>query len=61
MDEDYYFRIDHELSEDKAFVLIIYDVISNKSPNKFSKILLISRSTILYFIFPIIFKIIFLL
>lgn len=27
MDEDYYFRIDDELSEDKAFVLIIYDII----------------------------------
>ena len=35
MDEDYYFRIDDELSEDKAFVLIIYDIISNKSRNKF--------------------------
>ena len=40
MDEDYYFRIDDELSEDKAFVLIIYDIISNKSRNKFSKLLL---------------------
>ena len=40
MDEDYYFRIDDELSEDRAFVLIIYDIISNKSRNKFSKLLL---------------------
>ena len=40
MDEDYYFRIDDELSEDRVFVLIIYDIISNKSRNKFSKLLL---------------------
>ena len=26
MDEDYYFRIDDELSEDRVFVLIIYDI-----------------------------------
>ena len=41
MDEDYYFKIDEdELSEDRVFVLIIYDIISNKSRNKFSKLLL---------------------
>ena len=41
MDEDYYFRIDEdELSDDRVFVLIIYDIISNKSRNKFSKLLL---------------------
>ena len=40
MDEDYYFKIDEdELSEDRVFVLIIYDIISNKSRNKFSKLL----------------------
>ena len=27
MDEDYYFRIDDELSEDRVFVLIIYDMV----------------------------------
>lgn len=41
MYEDYYFRIDEdELSDDRVFVLIIYDIISNKSRNKFSKLLL---------------------
>lgn len=31
MDEDYYFRIDDELSEDRVFVLIIYMQKHNKN------------------------------
>ena len=45
MDEDYYFRIDEdELSDDRVFVLIIYDIISNKSRNKFSNMVLEFRN-----------------
>lgn len=40
MDEDYYFTIKEEDSDDRVFVLIIYDITNNKNRNKFAKLLL---------------------
>ena len=38
MDEDYYFKIDEdELSEDRVFVLIIYDIMSAKEKEAAAK------------------------
>ena len=36
MDEDYYFSIDDDTINDKVFVLVIYDISSNKCRNKFA-------------------------
>ncbi len=40
MDEDYYFNIDDEITSDKVFVLVIYDISSNKCRTKFANLLL---------------------
>ena len=41
MDEDDYFSIDDDTINDKVFVLVIYDISSNKCRNKFAKLLLV--------------------
>lgn len=40
MEENYFFEIDENSGGDKAFVLIIYDIIDNKKRLKLSKMLL---------------------
>ncbi|MBE5871081.1 MAG: CRISPR-associated endonuclease Cas2 [Lachnospiraceae bacterium] len=37
--EDYFFEIKEDAKEDKVFVLIIYDIVSNKKRVKFAKYL----------------------
>ena len=38
-DEEYYFQITDELESDRQFILIIYDIVDNKRPTKFAKLL----------------------
>lgn len=40
MEEDYYFQIAEDYKDDRLFVLIIYDIVSNKRRVKFAKMLL---------------------
>lgn len=40
MEEDYYFQIEEDYKDDRLFVLIIYDIVSNKRRVKFAKMLL---------------------
>lgn len=40
MEEDYYFQIDEDCRDNHVFVLIIYDIVSNKRRVKFAKFLL---------------------
>lgn len=40
MEEDYYFQIEETYKDDRLFILIIYDIVSNKRRVKFAKMLL---------------------
>ena len=39
MEEEYYFQIDDDFTDDRKFVLIIYDIVDNKKRNKLAKYL----------------------
>lgn len=38
-DEEYYFQISDDLEDDREFVLIIYDIVENRTRTKFAKML----------------------
>ena len=40
MDEDYFFQIEDEITDDRLFILIIYDITNNSKRVKFAKMLL---------------------
>ena len=40
MDEDYFFQIEDEITDDRLFILIIYDITNNSKRVKFAKLLL---------------------